>query len=144
MAEEAGQLRTEEPTPRRREEARKQGQVAFSPELTAAAVVLAGVLFLMVTGDRVGSRLLEAFRTDLRHVPAQELGVGEAQELGGRLFGRLAGVLGGLFAVAVAAAIGVAVAQLGFRMLPQGLTPDLHRVSPVAGFNRLFSAQSAK
>lgn len=143
MAEEEGQQRTEEPTPRRREEAAKRGQVPFSPELTAAAVLMAGVLILMVSGGAVGDRLLDVFRSDFRALP-RELSVSEAEELGGRLFGRMTAVLGAFFVVAVVAAIGAAVAQLGFRVLPERLAPDLDRISPAAGLARLFSAQSAK
>ena len=42
MAEEADpESKTEDPTPKRREEARKQGQIPFSNELVSAAVTLA-------------------------------------------------------------------------------------------------------
>ena len=45
MAEEVDQeSKTEDPTPRRREEARRQGQVPFSAELVGSVVLLAGVL----------------------------------------------------------------------------------------------------
>ena len=43
MSEE-GQDRTEPASPRRLEEARKQGQVAFSPDLLGSALLLAGVV----------------------------------------------------------------------------------------------------
>jgi flagellar biosynthetic protein FlhB len=144
MAEEEGQLRTEEPTPRRREEARKRGQIPFSPELTAAAVLMAGVLFLKVAGGSAGERLLDIFRFDFRHVPTDELSVAAATDLAGRLFGRLTTVLGTFFAIAVAAAIGAATAQLGLRFLPERLAPDFERISPSAGLARLLSMQSAK
>ena len=48
MAEEAGQDRTEEPTPRRREEARQHGQVAYSQDFSGSILLLAGLVGLMV------------------------------------------------------------------------------------------------
>ena len=48
--------RTEEATPRRRQEAREKGQVAFSSELTAATMLLAtGATFLALGGHLVGA-----------------------------------------------------------------------------------------
>jgi flagellar biosynthesis protein FlhB len=45
MADDFGD-KTEAPTPRRRQEAREEGQVARSPDLTAAAVLLG--MFVML------------------------------------------------------------------------------------------------
>src|SRR5688572_25170503 len=50
--------KTEAPTPRRREEAREQGQIARSADLTAAALLL-GFLLLM---NSFGPGLLKALR----------------------------------------------------------------------------------
>src|SRR6476469_184943 len=49
MAEDFGD-KTEAPTPKRREEAREQGNVARSPDLTASALLLAGLVLLNWTG----------------------------------------------------------------------------------------------
>ncbi|GAO40545.1 flagellar biosynthesis protein FlhB [Sphingomonas changbaiensis NBRC 104936] len=51
--------KTEAPTPKRREKAAEEGQVLRSRELTAAAVVLAGVLWLALSGPTL-IRALEA------------------------------------------------------------------------------------
>ena len=47
MAEESFEDKTEQPTPKRREEARKKGQVAKSRELPSVAVLLSGIFTLM-------------------------------------------------------------------------------------------------
>jgi flagellar biosynthetic protein FlhB len=51
MPEETLQERTEEATPRRREEARKRGQVAKSRELNSVAVLFAGTSSLLLLGS---------------------------------------------------------------------------------------------
>jgi flagellar biosynthetic protein FlhB len=51
MPEETLQERTEEATPRRREEARKRGQVAKSRELTSVAVLFVGTSSLLLLGS---------------------------------------------------------------------------------------------
>jgi len=45
--EETLQERTEEPTPRRREEARKRGQIVKSRELSSVAILTAGFFTLL-------------------------------------------------------------------------------------------------
>jgi len=143
MADEEGQLRTEEPTPRRREDARERGQIAFSSELTAAAVVMAGAAFLLLLGPETGSRLLDAFRGDLAK-PVTELDVGEAQAIGGRQMLRLAMTLGAFFGMVVAAAVAAGVAQAGFHVVTSRLAPDFEKLSPSAGLSRFFSVESFK
>ena len=53
--------RTEEPTARRLSEARKNGQVARSSELPAAAVTIAGISMIFITGSALISQLAENF-----------------------------------------------------------------------------------
>ena len=70
MADDAGE-RTEAPTPRRRQEARRKGQVARSQDLSATVVLLAGLVALERLGPRIWKTMLavtqEALsgRTDL-------------------------------------------------------------------------------
>ena len=56
MAEEFGD-KTEAPTPRRRQEAREQGNVARSADLTAAVLIIAAMLMLNWYGDGVVAAL---------------------------------------------------------------------------------------
>lgn len=62
MAQDDAGEKTESPTPRRRLEAREQGQVARSTDLTAAIVLLAGLVLLNVFGPNVFQRMLELVR----------------------------------------------------------------------------------
>jgi len=57
--------RTERPTPKRLEEARKKGQVPRSSELSTAAVVLIAGAGLHFMGRSLGSGLFELMRTSL-------------------------------------------------------------------------------
>ena len=50
MADDAGD-KTEAPTPRRRQEARDQGNIARSPDLAAAAVIISSMIFLKFYGE---------------------------------------------------------------------------------------------
>ena len=49
---------TEAPTPRRREQAREEGQVVLSTDLTAAVALLTGSAILLWTGSALAARLI--------------------------------------------------------------------------------------
>ncbi|MDH3616783.1 MAG: flagellar biosynthesis protein FlhB [Gammaproteobacteria bacterium] len=61
MAEEAQQDRTEQATPKRREDARKKGDVPRSRELTMTGVMLSGASALLLLAGPMGGDLAEAF-----------------------------------------------------------------------------------
>ena len=138
--------KTEEASPRRRQEAREKGQVAMSTELVAALTLLAWVGLSLVVGPRlaggIGGTLTELVR---------QAGAGSALELGPTGAGALMGSVGRetllLLAMAVLPLFGlgllVAYGQVGLRVTPKALTFDLARVNPIKGFGRLFSARSA-
>ena len=60
-----GQERTEEATPKRREDARKKGQIARSRELNTMAMLLLGALGLMSMGPFMIEGMEDLFRTGL-------------------------------------------------------------------------------
>ena len=88
MAEETGYDRTEAPTQRRRQEARAQGQVAVSPDLSAGLLVLAGIGIMALGARGFGGGLLEAVRSGLSQVSGVNLEPSNVQALFLGLFGR--------------------------------------------------------
>src|SRR5215470_15891723 len=66
MAEQQQQERTENATPKRREEARRKGQIARSRELNSTAVMLAGSGALLAFGPYLADKGLALFRGTLR------------------------------------------------------------------------------
>ena len=61
MAEDAQQDKTERATPKRREDARKKGDVPRSRELTMTGVMLSGAGAMLLLSGPIGSDLVEAF-----------------------------------------------------------------------------------
>jgi len=136
MAEEYGE-KTEAPTPRRREEAREQGQVARSVDLTAASVLL-GFLLLM---DLFGTPLVRSLRAlTAAALSEQSLARLEAGGLAPEIRQALipvglavAPLLGGAVLIAVL----VNVAQVGLLLNGKRLQPNLGMLSPLRGLQRL-------
>jgi flagellar biosynthetic protein FlhB len=120
--------RTQEPSKRRRLEARARGQVARSPELTGAAGLLAASALLGIWGDDLALALLGLVRDGW----SGDLGVGgDAVAVVGRLRGAawdVAGPLLGIVGGSVAASIAAHQAQVGGLLAPGLLAPDFSRL----------------
>jgi flagellar biosynthesis protein FlhB len=131
----ADEERTEQATPRKRQEARKKGQVARSTEINGAAIFLALVLTLPMAMRWGGERFLAAFQQQIL-----QAGVGRLSDAIG-LSALM--VLAPLMAAAFLTALVANAMQVGIYFTAQPLQPDLNRINPVKGFQRLFSQRSA-
>jgi flagellar biosynthetic protein FlhB len=141
MAEsEDGQEKTEEATPRKREEAREKGQVALSQDVVSALSLsaAAGALFLG------GSALAESAAVLLRTSVANLATIGPvdmpleswADLLTGSTTSMalpVALVVGPLLATGIFAGY----AQVGFQFSPKALEWDLSRLSPAKGWQKI-------
>lgn len=142
MAENA-QDRTELPTQKRRDEARKRGELPRSQDLNAAAVVLMAGLGLQLLGAHVGSSLGALMRSALSLSRAQALDESHViATLGNSLTSALDACLP-LLALTVVAALIAPLTLGGWNLSPSVLVPDFTRLSPLAGFGRMFSARGA-
>jgi flagellar biosynthetic protein FlhB len=131
--------KTEEPTPRRREEARRQGQVPFSAELVGSVVLLAGIVGLMYLGPSVASGMLDIFRHDLRRLFHPDLTTDGAHDLILRVLMQMLGVLTPLLGVLLLVGVGASIAQVGFQINTEKLELKFDRLNPATGWQRLFS-----
>lgn len=136
----AGGEKTEKPTPKRKKQARKDGQVPRTPELGGWLGLLVVALAMGPLLDRELDTLTATMATHLRAVedpsPALALALlGDASRHG---FLALV-VLGSMILV-----IGVvaALAQGGFYLSPKLAKPDAKKLNPVSGAKRLFGPQA--
>ena len=135
MADEDGD-KTEAPTPRRRQQAEENGQVAKSQDLVGAALVVGAMVLLKQTGMPVlgalRSFLVESLDALRDPVPGHAI---EGLERGVIAAGRsLWPLLAGLAAIAVVGN----VAQTGLKLNPKRLAPNLGALNPFKGFSRMF------
>ncbi len=125
--------RTQEPSKRRRLQARERGQVARSPELTGAAGLLAASILLGVWGDDLALALLglvrETWSGDLGILDGPAGVVGRLRGAAWGVAGPLLGLLGGSMAAMVAAH----QAQVGGLFVPGLIAPDLARLGGFGG-----------
>ena len=133
--------RTERPTPKHRKESREKGRVARSPELGAWASLLIVVSVLPKLGGLAANRVAGFFQLVVQSVahPSTSAAMGVlAKGLGTAAIAALPIVL-------VCTGVGVAAsfAQVGLRFTPKALRFQFSRLSPRAGFGRIFSTQGA-
>lgn len=134
--------RTQEPTPRRREQARQRGQVAKSQDLSAAIVLAGGLLVLNLFGAGLVNRMLATMRDHLARAHDPEMTLNGARGVLNDTLADTAAVLVPLLAaVALVAAIGTLI-QVGPVFSVHPLKPELQKISPLRGFRRIFSARS--
>lgn len=132
--------RTEPATPRKRQEAFEAGRYARSADLTAAVLLLTGLLTIRFMG--------EAFVAAMGNVMRGLLGTGgtRAEDTVHESL-RIAGphvlrVLGPILLVMALAAFFVTALQVGFRLTMRPLTPNLAKLNPIGGFGRLLAGQN--
>lgn len=139
MAEESDLEKTEEPTGRRLERAREQGEVPRSRELGTFLILIVAASAFWMLGAWFVQRSIALFRSSLLPSP-QHL-----REPDQMLF-RLADVSGDAFFIFLPL-LGVLLLAVvlppfflnAWVFAPKGFMPDFNRLNPVSGFGRLFS-----
>ncbi|MBR4382635.1 MAG: flagellar biosynthesis protein FlhB [Selenomonadaceae bacterium] len=133
--------KTEEPTAKKRADARKKGQVARSQELNAAFVLLMGFLVLRILWEYIYNNIA-GYTTYLYSHLAQSVTTEGISELFIGIMILLAKtVMPVMFAIMV---IGLAVNlyQVGFMLTTETLEFKLDKLNPINGFGRIFSKRS--
>lgn len=137
------QERTEQPTQKRLDEARKRGQIPRSTELTAASVLLVSGLALRFLGAQLGGQLHAMLRSGL--TLSREQATDEtlaASALAGPAYHALL-ACGPIFGLTLLAALAAPMALGGWNLSTEALAPKFERLNPLAGFARMFSVRGA-
>ena len=143
MPEESASERTEEATPRKREQARQQGTVARSRDLSAAVILFLAVLFFKYLGAwlldgmnaMIGSLIERSFSTPLGDADTVQAVMLYSLEQFVRLTAPFLGVL-------LAAGLAVNFSMVGFVVSWEALSLKFDRIDPIAGFGRMFSLRT--
>lgn len=140
MAEEAQQDRTEQATPKRREDARKKGDVPRSRELTMTGVMLSGAAAMLLLAEPVGGNLAAAFKSGFSIERAllmdERYLVPALAELGKSMFLSLAPL-----AIVLLCAVFLSAAVIGgWSFSLKAAAFKAERLNPLKGIKRVFGA----
>ncbi len=138
--------KTEPATPKRKEEARKKGQIAVSRDLSTAAILLSGIGLLAAMLPVGVQNMTEMIRQGLTLSFPLDFHEGMSIE---QVYSIVmhAGITVVTLSLPVVAGIlvmgsGAALLQTGLLWRTEAIQPDGARISPIKGLSRLFSLRS--
>jgi len=142
MAEETGQEKTEEPTARKLEKAREEGQVPRSKELNTTMVLVLGAVGLLFFGPWMADRMrgVALFSFSFARESAFDTGAMFDHLQASAMEAALA--LAPWLALVLLAALFGPIGVGGWLFSSKAITPKLDRLNPLSGIKRMFSANS--
>jgi flagellar biosynthesis protein FlhB len=136
--------RTEQPTPKRRDKARREGQVARSHEINSAVGLLAGIVALAVEGPHIFRGLQDMMTRGLAQAANPSLASRSGGgTLGGWVLHAFVSGVGPIMVAAAGAGLVANVAQVRLRFTPSLLKPKFSKLNPLQGLKRMVSPSSA-
>lgn len=128
-------------TDRRRRQAREEGQVVRSQDLTSAGLLLAAVAALWMLGGRAAHQLASAMERALSNPHIGPVGTSDATHWLLRSASRLALACVPMLLAMLVAGILVNLVQTGIIFSPKKIVPKLNHVNPLSGVKRIVSLQ---
>src|SRR3954471_15470394 len=134
--------KTEKATPKKKDDARKKGQVAKSADINGAAILLAGLIALSAAGPKAMDEMKIAMVQVLHLMSHPEVvdseGVGALFMMVGQHVGlAILPIVGACFVAGLVAATG----QVGLKPTPRASKPDFKKLNPASVLKTLFNPQ---
>jgi len=141
-SKETSQEKTEDPTPKRLQDAKKKGQVPRSREMSAMFVMLAGALFLLSFGGQMIGNVADLLRNGLSY---DREAVMHTEHLD--MYFRLAVVEGVKIVLPIMVVLFVAAAAAptligGWSFSLDAIRPKASKMNPLSGFKRIFGVKA--
>ena len=139
----SGGDKTEKATPKKKDEARKKGQVAKSQDLNGSIVLLAALFALSAFAPKMYLRMADAARELLAHVSQPDIvgreGVGEVMSTVGTAWLL---TVAPIAVVCLVLGLLVSVAQVGLKPSPGALIPQFKKLNPLQGAKQIFGTHA--
>ncbi len=134
--------RTEDPTQKKLDEALERGDVAKSQEVNTWFIIAGATLILMTFSDRLGSGLQTSLRGFLANAHSITVDGRGLMHVMNKLGVEILVVVAIPFLLLALAAVAGNMVQHRLVWSAEALKPKLSKISPMAGFGRLFSKQA--
>ena len=133
--------KTEDATPRKLEEARKKGDVAKSADVGQALSLMGAVSVIVFGGGYFATQMAEDLLPFIAapHAMIGGLEAGAGVEIGMKALWAVAPFMGAVMLATIIGGVGGNVGQIGGLLFtPDKLAPKWDKVSPMAGFKRIY------
>jgi flagellar biosynthesis protein FlhB len=134
--------KTEEPTARKLEEARKRGQVINSKEVSTWLMLFTGTLIIGMAGPGIMLELQHMLKKYIAQAHAFQMDSFGLKQLMSELFTDVGALLALPMLVLVFVAFMSGFVQVGPLFTAEPMKPELSKISPIKGFGRLFAMRS--
>lgn len=141
-AEGPGGEKTEDATTKKLSDARKEGQVARSQELTTSVGLMAFFLVLRIFVNTIGSSFLERFKKSyelIERYAKEEFTISKGTSLVNDVGVDILLICMPVFIAGVVVAFGINILQVKWQITGKPLQPKLNKINPFSGFKRMFS-----
>ena len=134
--------KTEEPTAKRLQDARKEGQVAKSQELISGAMLFMLFIAIKLFGGYIANSFIKVFYRNYGYISVYSV---ETPEIGNltSMFGRamldILLMTLPIFAFAIVIAVMLNIFQVKWKVTSKPLQPKFSRLNPVSGFKKIIS-----
>ena len=136
---ETDQERTEQATPKKRQEARKKGKVAKSQDLVAAASLLGSIVLLSAVAESASVDCADLMRSSFGQNFVLQTDAATFASTLSNLILRVFSKLVLFFLVIVATSVAANMLQTGILILPDKIAPKPSGINPFKNFAKLFS-----
>ena len=143
-----GGEKTEPATAKKLQDARKEGQVAKSKELSAAVELIALFLVLKIFVSYIGENLISVFPVIYHKMPdiinnsAGGLSVFTVTTVVNNVMLVILKILAPVFAIGVTCCVLINILQVGWKVTGKPMQPKFSKINPMSGFKRIFSKES--
>lgn len=138
----ASEEKTEDPTEKRKSDARKKGQVAKSKDVNLAFNLLTSTLVLVALGKFAGEHFEDTLAYFLSFNNNMHFSYGDIFNLNLNVLERLALILLPIVVPLMLIGIVSNFIQVGFLVTTESLKPSLSKLNPINGFKKIFSGRS--
>ncbi|MCX5836849.1 MAG: flagellar biosynthesis protein FlhB [Deltaproteobacteria bacterium] len=136
------QEKTEQATPKRREEAREKGQVAKSRELGSVAVLGACLVYFYFNASSMITQMMDMMKMHFRKAGQLSINIDNVQPMLLDFVFQTFLILIPFLLVALVSGFIANILQVGFLFSSEAIAPKFSKIDPIKGFQRLFSLQS--
>lgn len=143
-----GGEKTEEPTSKKLEDARKEGQVAKSKELYSSASLIILFLLIKVWSSHMGEDFLEMFQSiynrfdEMTKPPGGLISSADFMSLLINSLEKIMIIILPFLLIGFVLAFVIDLVQVGWKPTTKPLQPKFNKLNPINGFKKIFSAQS--
>ena len=143
MPDTGGQERTEKATAKKREEARKKGQVAISREVSSAMVMLASLGFFYFAGSWMFWSLSEIITRVYQNFGTLRFDtINDASVFSMEVLDRMIRILIPFLLPLAVLGLAANILQVGLKFSSEAIAPKLNKLSPISGIKRLVSLKA--